>query len=188
MFLKFIVLFVAGFYLNATEEKWKNWRMYDYVVSELPALLAASFGNVLDVSNASIFGHSMGGHGALTIALKNPDKYKSVSAFAPICNPIAVPWGQKAFKGYLGSDEATWKEYDTCELLQKHTGRKVPMLVDTGSGDKFLPEQLKPETLESVCAATKYPATIRMQDGYDHSYFFISTYVSEHIEFHAKSL
>eukprot|EP00898_Chlorokybus_atmophyticus_P003825 jgi/Chlat1/4443/Chrsp29S04406 len=175
----------AGFYLNATVEKWKHWRMYDYVSQELPALLRANMPS-LDTNNASIFGHSMGGHGALTLALKNPGTYKSCSAFAAICNPSDCPWGQKAFSGYLGEDRSTWEEYDASLLAAKYTGKPFPILLDQGTADKFLKEdQLKPEVFEE---RTKIPAKVRMQDSYDHSYYFISTFVDDHLELHAKAL
>lgn len=184
----------AGFYLNATTEKWcEHYRMYDYVVSELPALLKEQFGDQLDTERASICGHSMGGHGAITMALKNPGSYKSVSAFSPICNPVNVPWGEKAFTGYLGEDRSTWKQYDSCELMRASAGSQavkasLPMLVDQGTADNFLDNQLKPETLEAAAKEVNYPLTLRMQDGYDHSYFFISTFISDHLDFHAKAL
>eukprot|EP00240_Pyramimonas_obovata_P016026 CAMPEP_0118934204 /NCGR_PEP_ID=MMETSP1169-20130426/13696_1 /TAXON_ID=36882 /ORGANISM="Pyramimonas obovata, Strain CCMP722" /LENGTH=283 /DNA_ID=CAMNT_0006877081 /DNA_START=191 /DNA_END=1042 /DNA_ORIENTATION=- len=177
----------AGFYLNATVEKWKHWRMYEYVTAELPKVLAGAVPE-LDLSKQSIMGHSMGGHGALTVGLKNPTAYKSISAFSPIVNPVNVPWGKKAFTGYLGEDEATWKEYDACELIKAFKGDKLPILVDQGTSDNFLAEQLKPELLEEAAAAAGYPVTIRMQEGYDHSYFFIASFMDDHLEFHAKSL
>lgn len=178
----------AGFYINATVDKWRNWRMYDYITKELPELLAASFPN-LDMSNTSIMGHSMGGHGALTIALKNPGRFKSVSAFSPICNPVNVPWGQKAFAGYLGdADKEAWKQHDASELMAAYTGPKFSLLVDTGSADPFLTRELRPETLEAAAAKAGFPLTSRMQEGYDHSYFFISTFMDDHIEHHAKAL
>jgi len=179
----------AGFYLNATEPKWKAWRMYDWVVKELPELLAAQFSDKLDLSRSSIMGHSMGGHGAITISLKNPTKYKSVSAFSPICNPTQVPWGIKAFTGYLGDkDKEAWKQYDSTELMKAYKGSHLPLLVDQGSADSFLSNQLTPGALEEACKAAGYPATIRMQDGYDHSYYFISTFIEDHINHHAKAL
>ncbi|KAF5840157.1 Alpha/Beta hydrolase protein [Dunaliella salina] len=182
----------AGFYLNATEPKWKAWRMYDWVVTELPELLAAQFSDKLDLSRSSIMGHSMGGHGAMTIALKNPTKFKSVSAFSPICNPTQVPWGIKAFTGYLGDkDKEAWKQYDSTELMKGYKGPHLPLLVDQGSADSFYSgavNQLQPAALEEACKAAGYPATIRMQDGYDHSYYFISTFVDDHLNHHAKAL
>ncbi|KIZ04814.1 S-formylglutathione hydrolase [Monoraphidium neglectum] len=178
----------AGFYINATVDKWKNWRMYDYITKELPELLAAHF-PTLDTSNTAIMGHSMGGHGALTIALKNPGAFKSVSALAPICNPVNVPWGQKAFAGYLGdSDKEAWKQHDASELLASYTGPKFPLLVDTGTSDPFLTRELRPEALEAAAEKAGFPITSRLQDGYDHSYFFIASFIEDHIEHHAKAL
>ncbi|KAJ1287038.1 hypothetical protein BS78_03G399900 [Paspalum vaginatum] len=177
----------AGFYLNATNEKWKNWRMYDYVVKELPKVLSDNF-EQLNTSQASIFGHSMGGHGALTVYLKNTDKYKSVSAFAPIVNPINCPWGQKAFSNYLGSTKSDWEEYDATCLIKKISKVSTPILIDQGDDDKFLAEQLLPCNFEEACNAVGAPLTLRMQPGYDHSYFFISTFVDDHIAHHAQFL
>ena len=176
----------AGFYVNATQEPWSgHYQMYDYIVYELPALLAANL--PIDSKRSGIFGHSMGGHGALTIALKNPDRYRSVSAFSPICSPLACPWGHKALGNYIGEDRETWKQYDSTELVRsaKH---KLPALVDQGAADDFLVEQLKTPLLEQACAHSDYPMTIRMQQGYDHSYFFIASFIGEHIEFHAQNL
>lgn len=175
----------AGFYLNATLLPWvEHYRMYDYVVSELPSIVAKLFAFN---GKQSISGHSMGGHGALTIALKNPKTFASVSAFAPITNPSQCPWGQKAFNGYLGSDENLWKAYDTCELIKQ--GARVPdILIDQGESDNFLIEQLKPENLIAVCAQAGQPLTLRQQPGYDHSYYFISTFIEEHLIYHANAL
>nr|MDT0252487.1 S-formylglutathione hydrolase [Endozoicomonas sp.] len=175
----------AGFYLNATQAPWNvNYRMYDYVVSELPELIEAHF----PVSNKrSIAGHSMGGHGALTIAMKNPDSYSSVSAFSPICNPVNCPWGQKAFQGYLGNDRELWKDYDATELMKKSPVH-IPALVDQGGDDNFLAGQLHPEALEAAANKAGYPLTLRLQDGYDHSYYFITTFIEEHLKFHASHL
>jgi len=176
----------AGFYVNATQEPWKrHYRMYDYVVDELPALVEEHF--PVDPSGVGIFGHSMGGHGALTIALKNPGRYRSVSAFSPICSPLNCPWGEKALGNYLGPDREAWRDHDTTELVQRAT-RRLPTLVDQGSADDFLEEQLKTPLLEQASQAADYPMTIRMQPGYDHSYFFISTFIGEHIAFHAGHL
>jgi len=176
----------AGFYVNATQAPWsRHYRMYDYVVSELPELVAANL--PIDGARAGIFGHSMGGHGALTIALKNPERFRSVSAFAPICSPIRCPWGEKALGNYLGTDREMWKQYDTTELLRT-AQRQLPALVDQGDADNFLESQLKTELLEKACAEASYPMTIRMQEGYDHSYFFIATFIGEHIEFHSAYL
>lgn len=176
----------AGFYVNATQAPWsEHYAMYDYVVSELPELINANFS--IDPSRASISGHSMGGHGALTIALNNPNKYKSASAFAPIVSPINCPWGQKAFGNYLGDDQSTWQAYDTCALVRSATSH-LPILVDQGTADNFLQEQLKTEQLEHASKEAAYPMNIRYQQGYDHSYFFISSFIGEHIEFHAEQL
>ncbi|KAI4341248.1 hypothetical protein MLD38_025993 [Melastoma candidum] len=178
----------AGFYLNAKQEKWKNWQMYDYVVKELPSLLAESF-EQLNVSKASIFGHSMGGHGALTIYLKNLDKYKSVSAFAPITNPINCPWGQKAFFNYLGDNKADWEEYDATCLLEKYHDVSATILIDQGSDDKFLKDgQLLPENFQVACNKHNVPVLVRSRPGYDHSYYFIASFVEEHIIHHSQAL
>jgi S-formylglutathione hydrolase len=182
----------AGFYLNATTEKWKNYRMYDYVTKELPALLESdpAFSS-LDTKTASIMGHSMGGHGAIMIGLKNPTAYKSISAFAPICNASAVPMGQKAFTAYLGDqDKAAWKQYDATELAASYSGPALPpILVDQGDADGFLEQDLTPQAL--VDAAKKnggVDINLRMQKAYDHSYFFIATFVADHLDHHAKYL
>ena len=176
----------AGFYVNATQEPWaKHYRMYDYVVAELPELLDEHF--PVDTDNMSISGHSMGGHGALTIALKNPNRYQSVSAFAPICAPMDCPWGEKAFSQYLGDDEEEWEKYDTCALIEAGAP-ELPMLVDQGTADAFLEEQLLLDDLEEVCADAGFHAVIRRHEGYDHSYFFISTFIDEHLRFHSEHL
>ncbi|XP_021833349.1 S-formylglutathione hydrolase [Prunus avium] len=177
----------AGFYLNATQEKWKNWRMYDYAVKELPKLLNENFPQ-LDTLRASISGHSMGGHGALTIYLKNLDKYKSVSAFAPIVNPTNCPWGQKAFSNYLGGNKTDWEEYDATCLIKKFTDVSATILIDQGGDDKFLHDQLLPHKFEEACKSAKVPLLLRLQPGYDHSYFFISTFIDDHIRHHAQAL
>ncbi|KAH6818751.1 S-formylglutathione hydrolase [Perilla frutescens var. frutescens] len=177
----------AGFYLNATQEKWKNWQMYDYIVKELPALLLENFPQ-LNTSRASIFGHSMGGHGALTIYLKNLDKYKSVSAFAPVVNPINCPWGHKAFTNYLGENKAAWEEYDATILVSKYTNVSATILIDQGDADKFLSEQLQPQKFEEACRKAKVPLLLRLQPGYDHSYYFIASFVDDHIRHHAQAL
>lgn len=175
----------AGFYLNATQQPWsRHYHMYDYVTQELPALIEANF----PVSQLkSISGHSMGGHGALTIGLKNASVYRSISAFSPICNPMQCPWGQKAFNAYLGSDFATWQQYDASELL-KQAKAELPILVDQGDADGFLVEQLKPEELLAAAQVHGSDLELRMQPGYDHSYFFISSFIDEHLAFHAKHL
>ena len=176
----------AGFYVNATQEPWaEHYQMYDYIVSELPALLDEHF--PVDTNNMSISGHSMGGHGALTIALKNPNRYQSVSAFAPICAPMDCPWGEKAFSHYLGDDEEEWEKYDTCALIEAGAP-ELPMLVDQGTADSFLEEQLLLDDLEEVCADAGFHALIRRQESYDHSYFFISTFIEDHLRFHAEHL
>lgn len=176
----------AGFYVNATQAPWAaHFRMYDYIVDELPAALEPRFG--LDGGRRGIFGHSMGGHGALTIALRNPQRYRSVSAFAPICAPSHCPWGEKAFGAYLGADRAAWSEHDACELLAR--GRlPYPMLVDQGAADEFLTQQLQPERLQAAARSAGQPLTLRRQDGYDHSYYFIATFIADHIRFHAVEL
>ena len=176
----------AGFYLNATQAPWdKHYKMYDYVTQELPALINNNF--PVDSSRQSIFGHSMGGHGALSIALKNPDKYKSVSAFAPIVSPINCPWGCKAFKSYLGEDVSIWQEYDSAALIAKATTH-LPMLVDQGTADEFLDNQLKPGLLLEAAEKAGYPLQFIEREGYDHSYFFIASFIEEHLRFHKKIL
>lgn len=175
----------AGFYLNATKPPFsQHYQMYDYVVNELPALIEAHFPVT---EQRSISGHSMGGHGALTIGLKNPNKYKSLSAFSPICHPMDSPWGIKAFRGYLGDDQQQWKQYDSCELMA-NSQQFVPALVDQGCNDNFLNEQLKPQDLVKVAKDKGYPLELRMQPGYDHSYYFIATFIEDHLRFHAKYL
>ena len=175
----------AGFYLNATKPPFsQHYQMYDYVVNELPALIEAHFPVT---EQRSISGHSMGGHGALTIALKNPHRYNSLSAFSPICHPMDCPWGIKAFRGYLGDDQQQWQQYDSCELMAK-SQQFVPALVDQGSKDNFLDEQLKPQILVQVAKNRGYPLELRMQPGYDHSYYFIATFIEDHLRFHAKHL
>ena len=177
----------AGIYVNATQAPWsKHYHMYDYVTKELPAVLKSS-DLPLDTANCSIMGHSMGGHGALTIALKNPGKYKAVSAFSPICSPLHCPWGEKALGNYIGPNKADWEQYDTCALIAK-ANEKLPILVDQGQDDGFLVNQLKPELLQAACLAAKHPLTLRLHAGYDHSYFFIASYIAEHIAHHADAL
>lgn len=177
----------AGFYVNAKQEKWKNWRMYDYVVKELPKVLSDNFPQ-LDISRASISGHSMGGHGALTIYLKNLDKYKSVSAFAPIANPMNCSWGQKAFTNYLGDNKSDWEEYDASCLIKKFHDVSATILIDQGEDDKFLHDQLLPQKFEEACRSVSAPLLLRLQPGYDHSYFFVSTFIDDHIRHHAQAL
>ena len=176
----------AGFYVNATEEPWRaHYQMYDYIVSELPEILSQNF--PIDTDNMALSGHSMGGHGALTIALKNPSQFQSVSAFAPICAPMDCPWGQKAFQAYLGKDEEEWSKYDTCALIEAGAP-ELPMLIDQGLADEFLDEQLLLDELESACVQADYQAIIRRHRGYDHSYFFIGTFIDDHLRFHAQHL
>ncbi|HHX83057.1 MAG TPA: S-formylglutathione hydrolase [Pseudomonadaceae bacterium] len=177
----------AGFYVNATQTPWsQHYHMYDYVTVELPRVLEHSE-LPLDTANCSIMGHSMGGHGALTIALKNPGSYRAVSAFSPICSPMSAPWGHKALGGYLGEDRAAWAEYDTVALLPQ-AKEKLHILVDQGQDDNFLAEQLKPELLQAACLQAKHPLTLRLHAGYDHSYFFIATFIADHIAHHADAL
>ena len=176
----------AGFYVNATQAPWsKHYHMYSYITEELPAVINANF--PVDAERVSISGHSMGGHGALTIALKNTDQYKSVSAFAPITSPMRCPWGEKALGNYIGDNKEDWRQYDATELVAK-ADKQLPMLVDQGTGDDFLENQLKPELLVEACKAAGYPAEIRMQEGYDHSYYFMSSFMEDHVAFHAKHL
>jgi S-formylglutathione hydrolase len=177
----------AGFYVDATEEPWReHFRMKSYIEEELPALIAGEFA-CADMQRQSIMGHSMGGHGALTIALRNPDRFKSVSAFAPISSPTNCPWGEKALTGYLGDDREPWRIYDACTLIREGA-RVKELLVDQGDADSFLKEQLKPDLLEAACREAGIDLTLRMQPGYDHSYLFISTFMRSHIEWHAKRL
>jgi S-formylglutathione hydrolase len=177
----------AGFYVDATEEPWAtNFRMRTYVEDELPALIAAEF-PVADMARQGITGHSMGGHGALTIALRNPDRFRSVSAFAPIVAPLHCPWGEKALGGYLGQDRTAWRPYDACALIEDGA-RVAEILVDQGDADGFLADQLKPELLATACDAAGIDLTLRMQPGYDHSYNFISTFMADHVAWHAKRL
>ncbi|WP_461519208.1 S-formylglutathione hydrolase [Porticoccus sp.] len=176
----------AGFYVNASQEPWaRHYRMYDYVVEELPALINAQF--PVDGDRTAISGHSMGGHGALTIALKNPGRYRSVSAFAPICSPMRCPWGEKALVGYLGDNREYWRDYDSSELIRR-ANQHIPILVDQGDADNFLREQLKPELLQQAANAAGYPLELRIQPGYDHSYFFIASLIGDHLHFHADHL
>lgn len=176
----------AGFYVDATEQPWSNnYKMYSYITKELPELLDDNFN--VDVSNASIMGHSMGGHGALTIAFKNSQKFKSVSAFSPIANAIACPWGIKALTGYLGDNKDLWTEYDACYLINK-AENQIPLLIDQGDQDEFLHTELNVMALEAAARHADYPMVLRMQSGYDHSYFFITSFIADHIEFHAKYL
>jgi S-formylglutathione hydrolase len=176
----------AGFYVNATQAPWvSHYRMYDYIVDELPALVNGHFN--VDGGQVGIFGHSMGGHGALTIGLRNPGKYCSISAFSPICSPMHCPWGNKALGNYLGEDREAWKDYDACELLRA-AEQRLPVLVDQGGADGFLKEQLKTALLLQASIDVDYPMDIRLQAGYDHSYFFVASFIAEHIRFHASHL
>jgi S-formylglutathione hydrolase len=176
----------AGFYVDATQAPWvNNYRMRSYVEKELPELIAERF--PADMSRQSIMGHSMGGHGALTVALRNPRRFKAVSAFAPICSPINAPWGVKALGGYLGPDRARWRAYDACALIEDGA-RFSEILVDQGDADQFLVEQLKPELLEAACNKAAIPLTLRRQTGYDHSYYFIATFIADHLRWHAARL
>ena len=177
----------AGFYVDATEEPWSaNFRMRSYIEDELPALIAAEF-PMADLTRQGITGHSMGGHGALTIALRNQGRFKSVSAFAPIVSPQHCPWGEKALTGYVGTDRADWRTYDACALVSDGF-RVSEILVDQGDADIFLTEQLKPELLREACAKAGIDLTLRMQPGYDHSYYFISTFMADHVAWHAARL
>lgn len=175
----------AGFYLNATEAPWnKHYHMYDYIVDELPALIESRF----PVNNQrAISGHSMGGHGALTIGLRNPSRYTSISAFSPICNPTNCNWGKKAFTGYLGNNQKAWENHDASILMQT-TQSRTPTLVDQGLDDNFLSQQLKPETLKLAAKNNNYPLTLHQHEGYDHSYFFIASFIEQHLRFHWKHL
>jgi S-formylglutathione hydrolase len=177
----------AGFYVDATQDPWsKHYRMYTYIVEELPALIAANFA-VLP-HRQGILGHSMGGHGALVIGLRNPEIFQSISAFAPIVAPMQCPWGTKAFTHYLGSDRERWQEYDASQLVKTHADPRRPILIDQGTADSFLETQLMPQVFEQACQAAGQPLTLRMQEGYDHSYFFIATFIGDHIRHHAAVL
>ncbi len=176
----------AGFYVDATQAPWaQHFRMRSYIEDELPALVAANF--PVDMDRQGISGHSMGGHGALTVSLRNPGRFRSTSAFAPIVSPLNCPWGEKALSGYLGDDRADWRAYDSVALIED--GARIDnLLVDQGSADEWLEPQLKTHLLEAALAKAGMPATIRMQDGYDHSYFFVSTFIADHIAWHAERL
>ena len=176
----------AGFYVDATEEPWdQHYQMYSYIVQELPALITAHF--PVQPEKQGIFGHSMGGHGALVCAMRNPNLYKSVSAFAPITAPMRCPWGQKAFSRYLGSNQESWRAYDASELV-KQVGYHSPILIDQGTADQVLVEQLMPEVFEQACADIKQPLNLRYQEGYDHSFYFIASFIEDHIRHHAIAL
>ena len=177
----------AGFYLNATQQPWQaHYQMYRYITEELPGVIEAQF---TTGPRRGIFGHSMGGHGALMIALRNPGRYCAVSAFAPIVNPATVPWGQKAFRAYLGEDTARWQEWDCCLLMENaDVSNAIPTLVDQGDKDPFLATQLQPAILAEAARKSGWPLTLRIQPGYDHSYYFISSLIEEHLRFHARYL
>ena len=176
----------AGFYVDATQEPWvPQFMMRSYIEEELPALIAEAF--PVDMARQAITGHSMGGHGALTIGLRNPDRFASISAFAPIASPLNCPWGEKALSGYLGEDRGSWREYDACALIADGA-RADALLVDQGTADQFLEEQLKPELLREACEAAGIPLTLNMRAGYDHSYYFISSFMADHVRWHAQRL
>jgi S-formylglutathione hydrolase len=176
----------AGFYVDATEQPWaKHFRMWSYVTEELPALVDAEF--PVDLDRQGITGHSMGGHGALTVALNFPDRFRSVSAFAPIVAPSQVPWGQKALGGYLGEDRASWRGHDAVSLIESGASLSE-LLVDVGDSDTFIEKELRPELLKQACAKAGIPLTLRIQPGYDHSYYFISTFMADHLRWHAERL
>ncbi|WP_420606363.1 S-formylglutathione hydrolase [Novosphingopyxis sp.] len=177
----------AGFYLDATEEPWAaHYRMRSYIEDELPALIAAEF-PMADMSRQSITGHSMGGHGALTIGLRGGERFRSVSAFSPVVAPMQVPWGEKAFSKYLGEDRAAWRQHDACAMIAD--GARVPeLLVEQGAADQFLDEQLKPELLREACEKAGIALALNMREGYDHSYYFISTFLGDHVRWHAERL
>ncbi len=177
----------AGFYINATQTPWaKHFQMEAYIVKELRSLIADNF--PIDSERQGIMGHSMGGHGALTLFLKHPDLYQSVSAFSPIVAPSQVPWGQKAFNGYLGDDEIEWTKHDACHLVESSQKKNIEILIDQGLGDNFLREQLKPELFEDACAKVEQKLNLRLQDGYDHSYFFIQSFIGDHLRHHAQNI
>ena len=176
----------AGFYINASAEKWvKHYRMEDYIIHELPKIIRSNF-PVME-GHESIFGHSMGGHGALTLALKHPGRFRSVSAFSPICAPSQCPWGEKAFTNYLGENREVWKKHDANELIQTAT-LEIPMLIDQGGDDPFLEKELNFELFLKTCEKRNQKLTARLQNGYDHSYYFIATFMEDHIQHHAKAL
>jgi len=177
----------AGFYLDAIKAPWsKHYRMFTYITEELPQLLNQIF--PLDEQRTGIFGHSMGGHGALTLALKRPEQYRSLSAFAPICAPAQCPWGQKAFKGYLGEEKETWKNHDACELVLKNRWPHGSILIDQGTQDPFLDTELNPELFQAACLKANVDLNLRWQKGYDHNYYFIASFIDDHLRFHAAKL
>lgn len=176
----------AGFYLNATQQPWaKHYQMFDYISIELPNLIEKNFNTN---GKQSIAGHSMGGHGALMLALRHPQRFCSASAFAPIVNPMDVPWGQKAFQHYLGDDQTMWQSYDSCYLLQNYTAEPFPILIDQGTADNFMPEQLQPEAFAKIAQQRNWPLTLNLRAEYDHSYYFIASFIENHLRFHAKHL
>lgn len=179
----------AGFYLDATAEAWKeNYRMYSYITKELPSVISSNFPS-LDLTRLGITGHSMGGHGAMTVALRNQDMFKSVSAFSPISNPMNCPWGKKAFSGYLGPNEESWKQYDATELIKNGKSKYDDILIDCGTGDNFYKQgQLLPEAFGKAAEEVGQKTTIRLQNDYDHSYYFISSFMDDHIKFHKERL
>jgi S-formylglutathione hydrolase len=179
----------AGFYLDATEQPWaQHYHMYSYITQELPALIAQHF--AADMNAHGIFGHSMGGHGALTIGLKHPQQYKSISAFAPITAPMQCPWGVKAFSGYLGNDTSQWAQYDATALVSQLAGAAActPILIDQGLNDQFLQTQLQPQVFAAACQQVGYPLTLRHHADYDHGYYFISSFMEDHLRHHARQL
>ncbi len=177
----------AGFYLDATQAPWAaHFKMESWITDELASLIGTEFPG--DMTRQGIFGHSMGGHGALTLALRHPEKYKSVSAFSPIVAPTQCPWGEKAFAAYLGTDRSTWRSHDTCALIESGKRPASEILVDQGTADKFLEAQLKPELLRAACLKAGVPLNLRMQEGYDHSYYFIASFMADHIHHHARIL
>ena len=176
----------AGFYVNATQAPWAaHYRMYDYVVEELPALVEANFPVT---HRRAVSGHSMGGHGALVVALRNPGRYRSVSAFSPIVAPSQVPWGEKAFTAYLGDDREAWRQYDATALVAGGLAERLPLLIEQGGADEFLASELKPELLQRAAEAQGHPLTLNLRPGYDHSYYFIASFIGEHIAYHARAL
>jgi S-formylglutathione hydrolase len=177
----------AGFYVDATEEPWaRNYRMASYVAAELPRLVAEEF--PVDAGRTGISGHSMGGHGAITLALKHPETFRSLSALAPIASPMRCPWGEKALTGYLGPDRDAWRAYDSTALIAERGWKGPPILVDQGTKDQFLETQLHPELLQDACARAGVPLELRMQEGYDHSYFFVASFIEDHLRYHARNL
>lgn len=177
----------AGFYLDATEMPWKeHYRMYSYISNELPSFIADNF--PVDIAKCGIFGHSMGGHGALTVAIKNPLLFKSLSAFAPICAPVLAPWGINAFSHYLGNEEQAWLQYDACHLIKTRGWPHGKILIDQGTADPFITTQLKPELFEAACMQADVRLNLRMHQNYDHNYYFIATFIEDHLRFHARQL